>query len=278
MKLAFPSIVFFLQLIAISWAYSISKGSIRSNGESVSFGEINTQEVKQLSINSPKDRIDISLNLKDDFSKAPNQIVVTLGNNKGLDSSYVPKFDVSSKLISLSIPVKKIAERLKIEDKLFLNLIVGDSRSKANLFKSLVEILPSEDLKASSTYVEVERNGIKPEIHHQFREDPKTVNPVIPIIFIGVATTLFFGLIITWCSIIGTDLFGTFNQVSGCKLVYNFGFLISLIGFEFTFIRYYLGATIFVTLFYAFVLGGPSIYFGSRVFRDLAKYHRAGRA
>ena len=124
MKLAFASIVIFLQLFAVSWAFSISKGSIKSNGESVAFGEMNTQEIKKLSINSPKDKIDISLNLKDDFSKAPNQIVVSLGNNKGLDSSYVPKFDASSKLISLSIPVKKIAERLKIEDKLFLNLIV----------------------------------------------------------------------------------------------------------------------------------------------------------
>lgn len=278
MKLAFASIVSFLQLLAVSWAFSISKGSIKSNGESVAFGEMNTQEVKQLTINSPKDKIDISLNLKDDFSKAPNQIVVSLGNNKGLDSSYVPKFDASSKLISLSIPVKKIAERLKIEDKLFLNLIVGDSGSSANLFKSLVEIIPTEELKASSTYTEVERNGIKPEIHHQFREDPKTVNPLIPLVFIGGATALFFGLVVAWGTMIGSDLFGTFNQVSGCKVVYNLGFLISLVGFEFTFIRYYLGATIFVTLFYAFVLGGPSIYFGSRVFRDLAKYHRAGRA
>lgn len=46
MKLAFASIVIFLQLFAVSWAFSISKGSIKSNGESVAFGEMNTQEIK----------------------------------------------------------------------------------------------------------------------------------------------------------------------------------------------------------------------------------------
>lgn len=278
MKSSFTLIVSFLQLLAVSLAFSVSKGSIKAGGKSVTFGEMNTLEIKQLNINSPKDKIDISLDLKDDFSKAPNQIVITLGNNKGLDSSYVPKFQASSKTISLSIPANIIAERLKIEDKLFLNLIVGDSGSKENLFKSLVEIIPSEELKSSSTYTRTETVGIKPEIHHQFREDPKTVNPVIPLVFIGGATVLFFGLIAAWSAIIGSDLFGIFNQVSGYKIIYNVGFIASLIGFEFTFIRYYLGATIFVTLFYAFALGGPSIYFGSRVFRDLAKYHKSGRA
>lgn len=278
MQLNFSSAVCFLQLLMVTLSFSVSEGTVKANGKSVTFGEMNTLEVKQLSIDSPKDRIDVNLKLKDDFSNAPHQIVITLGNNKGLDSSFVPKFQAESKSISLSIPVKSISERLKIEDKLFLNLIIGDYSNKANLIKSLVEIIPTNDLKALSTYSRVSNVGIKPEIHHQFREDTTTVNPLIPLFFIGIATVLFLAFLAAWGTAIKSDLFGTFNQVSGIKLIYNFGFLICLIGFEFTFIRYYLGSSIFVTLFHSAILGGPSIYFGSRVFRDLAKYHKAGSA
>lgn len=277
MKLS--SIVILLsQLIAGALAYSLAEGSIKVGDKQIQYGEFNTQEIKQLPIDVPKEKVDIEFKLAETLSSKPHQVVITLGNNKGLESSYVPNFVSTSQLFKLSIPVNKIPASLKSEDKLHLNLIVADSDSKQkNLIKSLGEIIPTDNLKSTIKYKKANRVGIKPEIHHIFKIDESTVNPIIPVAFIGVAISIFLALIGSWAVFIGSDLFGVFKNISGLGFIHNFGFLASIIGFEISFADYYLGASIFKTLGRAFLLGLAGIFFGSKILSNLALQRKAGR-
>lgn len=267
-----------LQLFSTACAFSLSEGSVKVGGSLVHFGEINTQEIKQLSIDLVKETIDIELTLEGVQDLKPHQLVVTLGDNNGLDLSFVPSFVSQSLVARLSILVSKIPVALRSKDTLFLSLIVADANDKnPNLFKHLVQIVPTESLQQAAAYKRAPRIGLKPEIHHIFRDDAKTVNAVVPVAFIGGAVALFVLLVGSWGVYVGDNLFGVAGQVKGVKVVHSAGFLGSLVGFEVAFVRYYLGSTIFTTLFHCFLLGGPSIYFGSKVLRTLSEQRKVGR-
>lgn len=256
--------------------FSILSGSIKVGSGLLEIGEFNTQEVKQFTIGA-KDKIDLSLTI-DGLSKKPHQAVVTIGNEFGLEYSVIPQISITTKKLSVVVPVGQLPSSIKSQDKLFLKVIVADASSKgANLFTNLVELIPSVDLKAASKHKQPERIGIKPEIHHIFKESPSTVGQAIPLIFILGIITLVLVLLVAWVSIIGFNLFNHAGDISGLQFINDIAFLGCLAGFEGTFINYYLGASIFTTLFYSFILGGPSIYFGSRVFRDLAKFRKIGK-
>ncbi|ODV77365.1 uncharacterized protein CANTADRAFT_7840 [Suhomyces tanzawaensis NRRL Y-17324] len=277
LEMKFSIIATAAQLLAVSLAYTISEGTIKVGEKSVSFGEFNTQEVKQLPIESPKDKIDINLKINDDLAKRPHQVVLSLASIKdsALAAHFVPTFTVSNQ-IKASIPVNKLPEVLKIQDKLLLSLIIGDQVS-GNLDRHLVEIIPGAEYKETSKYVEKPRVGRKQEIHHIFREDPKTINAIIPVAFIGAAVVLTLGLFASWVGFIGADLTTTFKTITTTQLTYNVSFLVTIIGFEVNFIKYYLGQNIFTTLFNSFILGLPSIYFGSKVLRSLRENRKVGR-
>ena len=68
-------------LLVCALAYTDLTGSIKINDKKITLGEFNTQEVKQLTINSPKDIIEIDLKSKDIKGK-PEQIMVSLADVK----------------------------------------------------------------------------------------------------------------------------------------------------------------------------------------------------
>ncbi|EER31789.1 hypothetical protein CTRG_04572 [Candida tropicalis MYA-3404] len=266
-----------LSLFTFSLAFSDLTGTIKLNGRKITFGEINTQEVKQLSIESPKDVLEIKLKSKDVDGK-PEQIWVSLADadDQSIVKHYVPTVKKSD--ITANIKASTLPDVLKSKDKLVLSIVIADSKSKDNLLRRLVEILPSEEFQATSKYQQKPRIGIQPEIHHVFRGDEKTVNPLIPVVFIGIALTLFVGLVGAWFGFIGVNnLFRTFKTITTTQLLYNVSFLISLVGFELNFYKYYLGQSIFTTLFYGFILSIPCVYFGVSVLRSLATNRALGK-
>ncbi|CAK7905738.1 dolichyl-diphosphooligosaccharide--protein glycosyltransferase subunit Swp1p [[Candida] anglica] len=269
------SVILFALQCACAWAYTITEGSVSVGDDKVEIGEFNAQVVTPLSFGA-KDKIDVSLKV-DELSTKPHQAVITIGDGNGLDLSFVPTVLTASNTVKLSIPAAKLPESLKSQLRLFVKVILADKDNSGNLYRTLAELEPTSELRTSSKYKKAERVGIKPEIHHIFREDPSTVNPIIPLVFIGGAIVLFLGLLIAWTSALSSNLLAHFSDLTGLQLLYDFSFLSCLFGYEVTFARYYLGASIFTTLFYVFVLAGPSIYFGSRVFRDLAKFRKIGK-
>lgn len=266
-----------LQMVGAAFAYTISSGTVGIDSHSVSFGEVETQQIKQLPIESPKDKISIALKLKDELSQRPHQLVLSLGSvaKQTLTTYFVPTF--SDNEIKLVIPVNKLPEILKVQEKLQLKLTIADD-SEHTLVKNLVEILPSAEFRASIDHKTPEpRLGAKAEIHHIFREDPATIGGTIPVLFIVAASLLLVGLIVVWLNVVGFDLFANFNNISTRQLLYNIAFLTSLVGFEANFVKYYLGQSIFTTLFNSFIAGLPAIYFGSKVLRWLGVNRKVGK-
>lgn len=266
-----------LTLVFSALSYGAVTGTVSSGGKTVHFGEIDTQEIKVLPIESGKDVIDIKLK-NDQLDGPPEQIMLSLSDTQksSLATHYVPL--VSGASIKYSIKASSIPNVLLSRNQLTLSLIIGDGTGKPNLIKRLVDIKPSLEITKPTKNEKKIGFGIQPEIHHIFKEDAKTVNPIVPIAFIVIASATFLSLLISWVSFIGlNDLFKTLKSTTGGQLLQNIAFLISLIGFEFNFFKYYLGQPIFTTLFYSFILGLSAIYFGSSVLRYLAQNRALGK-
>lgn len=256
---------------ATCMAFTLSKATVSVGSQKIEIGEMNTLEIKLLPL-SPQDIIKVDARLALSNSTRPHQISLLLSSidNPSLAKHIIPEVSRTG-VLSASIPVASIPEVLKLESKVSLKLIVADYNSKDNILKQLVELVPSSDLVSSAKYTAKPTLGHKDEIHHVFAPDPQTVGRFFPTIFAGLALALFAGLWVAWGSLLGPNLMGTFKLVAPTQLLFNVVFLCSLLGFEYTFVQYYLGQLIFTTLFYAFVLAFPSLFFGSRVLRGLSK-------
>ncbi|CAK9438621.1 uncharacterized protein LODBEIA_P28450 [Lodderomyces beijingensis] len=272
------SVLVLLALGIQSLAFGPVIGSVSVNDKKVHFGEVNTQEVKILPVEAVKDTVDIKF--KDEtLDGTPEQIMFSLADvqQPSLVTHFVPL--VKGKEISLKIPFASIPDVLKSKESLVLSLVIADSKKSGNYVKRLLELRPTQEVQsASKRESPLRKFGLQPEIHHIFKKDEKTVNAVVPLAFIAIASVLFLGLFAAWFGSIGPkNMFKTLKTTSNAQLLHNISFLISLLGFEFNFVRYYLGQSIFDTLFYGFVLGIPSLYYGRAVLRALAENRSLGK-
>ncbi|RLV92112.1 Dolichyl-diphosphooligosaccharide--protein glycosyltransferase subunit SWP1 [Spathaspora sp. JA1] len=263
-------VIAILNLLVSALALSNLKGVIKIGNNLVHIDDVSA-ETKQLNLDSPKDSIIIELT-KDAESDRPEQILLALADatTPSIVTHFIPIVSDDTDSIKTMISVAKLPEVLKSKDKLILSIIIAGSKSSDNLHAKLVEILPSADFKQTSTYVSTPRIGIQPEIHHQFKSEEKTINPIFPIVFIIIAGVIFLGLVGYWTSFIGSEFARSFKRITSGQLLYNVSFLITIVGFELNFARYYFGQSIFTTLFYGFFLAISGVYFGVRVLRSLA--------
>ncbi|KAI5967451.1 hypothetical protein KGF57_000394 [Candida theae] len=273
----FTSTVSILTLAISTLSYGAITGTISSSGKTVHYGEIETQEIKVLPLESIKDTIDIKLK-NDKLDGQPEQIMLSLSDShkSNVATHYIPV--VNGNNIKYSIKANSIPATLLSRSQLTLGLVIADSKTKSNLVKRLVDLKPSAELKKPVKQERKFQFGLQPEIHHIFKEDAKTVNPVVPVAFIAVAAATFLILLGSWAGFIGLDnLFSTLKSTSGGQLLQNVSFLLTLIGFEFNFVKYYLGQSIFTTLFYGSILALAAVYFGSSVLRYLAQNRALGK-
>ncbi|KAI5961763.1 hypothetical protein CANMA_003740 [Candida margitis] len=274
----FTSSIPILTLAISALGYGAVTGTVSSSSKTVHFGEIDTQEIKVLPIESVKDFIDIKLKYGQ-LDGQPEQIMLSLSDAKkaSLVTHYVPQ--VKSANIRYTIKASSIPDVLISKDALTLSLVIADSSGKSNIVKRLVDIKPSPGLASAANHEKKRfKFGIQPEIHHTFKEDAKTVNPIVPIVFIAIATVVFLSLLGSWVGFIGlNDLFRTVKSTSGGQLLQNISFLVTLIGFEVNFFMYYLDQSIFTTLFNGFFLGLAAVYFGSGVLKYLAQNRALGK-
>lgn len=276
-RMKFTSTISVLTFAMSALSHGALIGTISSSGKTVHFGEIETQEIKVLPIESTKDVIDIRLK-NDKLDGQPEQIMLSLSDahKSSVATHYVPS--VKGTNIKYSIKASSIPDVLLSKNQLTLGLVIADVTGKSNLVKRLVDIKPSSELKKPPKQERRFKFGIQPEIHHIFKEDAKTVNPIIPVAFIAIAIATFLALLGSWVGFIGlNNLFKTLKSTSGGQLLQNVSFLITLIGFEFNFFKYYLGQSIFTTIFYSFILSLSGVYFGSGVLKYLAQNRTLGK-
>lgn len=265
MRFSIASVISFFVLIAISMAYSFSSYSVFLNAEEKFTVTEASDEVHRVFLESLRDILAFAV--KVEGSSKPHQLLFLLSNGEGLDHAVIPTFDAKSRIASTKIPMNKIPNSLKAQERIFVSVVAADSsEEEQNAVQPIVELVPSDDFKAAFTYEEPARLGAKPEIHHIFNSEQATVNPIIPVAFSVVAVALLFVLFRTWANTLGTSLFGALEGSS-----FKTGLLVVLASFELTFIKYYLGTTIFTTLFHVAILSVPALIVGSKALSQLAK-------
>lgn len=270
----------FLSAVSCVSAFAFKEATVAIGSNKIELGEFNTQQIRQIPIKSSTDSISVSIDLDLEGSLRPHQIALILAgsDDSALSKHIVPEVNEKSGKVTANIAANSLPPALKAQPRIIVKLVVADfDAAEQNILKQLVELVPSAEFVASAQYTPQPRLGKKREIHHIFKSDPATVGPFVPLVFVGLSICLFVALWISWASLVGKNLFGTLKHTSPVQLLYNVVFLTSLLGFEYTFVRYYLGQLIFTTLYHALVLALPTLYFGSRVLRALRRDRQLDR-
>lgn len=275
MKFGLSIVALWLVFLVGAMAYSISEGTFSVNEKELFLiDDLSLDEVNRAILNSNKDTISIEVKLGGSVEKRPHELLFLFSNNDGLDYPVFPEYNVNTQEAKVTLLINKIPASLKAQERIFVSVIAADDNAEEpNLFTQIVELVPSQELQSSFAYKKPVRLGAASEIHHEFREEASTVNPIVPIFFSAIAGVLLLALFGSWVSILGNSLFAA-SQGSTFKTA----FLATIASVEFAFIKYYLGATIFTTIFYVFLLAGPFLFFGSRALSTLAKQRLAGKA
>ncbi|KAF5094164.1 hypothetical protein D0Z00_003674 [Geotrichum galactomycetum] len=121
------------------------------------------------------------------------------------------------------------------------------------------------------------RFGIKPEIHHIFRPDPRQVNAAFAslLVLVGITSTVLF-LAAAWILFVGVDLANLTPALKASGLAHA-AFLLSIGAIEYTFFQYYKGVSIFDTIKSLAIIAPTSVYFGSRALREVKARRLAGK-
>lgn len=269
MKFEFSRSLALLSVVASSMAYSLQGYSLFINGlDAVTFEEYDHQ-VHSATLESPKDAFALALRI--DATDVPHQIMYLLSDGNGLDFPVFPPYYEPDHLVKQKITVESIPNALKAQDKFYITLVVAsDNEAEENIQERLLEINFSDAFREAYESEEHSRLGAKPEIHHIFNTDQATVNPIVPIVFILIAGALLLALFGSWTTHLSGSLLGNFEQANVKTM-----FLVVLASFEVTFVRYYLGATIFTTIFHVAILAVPALIIGSKALRLLAQLRAA---
>ncbi|ANZ74785.1 BA75_01602T0 [Komagataella pastoris] len=249
MKLFFVGIV--TTLLTLVSCLKIENGIVSVGQEEFAFG------TKSIPLYRNQD-IKVEFNLKADQGKLPQQIALSLDTESASEVVY-PK--LSGSKAQFTISVKQLSGVIKSQP-FDLTLIVGDIDPSNNLQQFIASISPVEKL---TNYESPVRLGAKEEIKHIFRQQEPTVPAGLSLIFISVIGAILAGLLITWTV---SDSYNLKNfPSSSCQKIWHILFLGSIVGLEGIFVQYYLGSSIFDTLFKASIAGSVSLVAGSRALR-----------
>ncbi len=187
----------------------------------------------------------------------------------GLEQGFLGSIKQNGE-IALSIDdVSKISKSLLVkEGPLEFIIVLGSFNDD---FESIIKTIASNvivDSKFKESilkgYQEPLRYGPKLEINHIFRSAEKTVPVIVSLTFSTLLIAVLFGLIVAW---LGTGAISKFSNKPHWSI--NSIIFLTIIGFiEFTFVKYYLGDSIFITLARSSFLGTFAVYFGSRTLRE----------
>lgn len=267
MKSSVCAAILWLAVLSGAAAYAVSGGAVYLNDKEVFavLGDVQTVEVT-----SPKDVLSFSVAIGG--ASRPHQLLLLVSNDQGLDFPVYGLYDDGT--FVAKVPVHKLPNALKAQERLTVTLVAAnDDADEPNVAVPVAAVALSDGFRETVEHKKPVRLGAAPEIHHIFREDPATVHAIVPLVFSAAAGVLLLGLFAGWTQVLNGAVFGS-PQGSTWKAA----FLATLAMFEVTFVRYYLGATIFTTIFHVFLLAGPYLFFGSRALSTLARVRATGKA
>jgi oligosaccharyltransferase complex subunit delta (ribophorin II) len=261
MKLSLLLVVPLISAVAGQW--SVQNGQLNAFNSGKQISSNSFDESATLSLDA-QTSLEVTFDtLKDGKGVQAHQTVMALSDlSTGLEFFFPATVRPNGKA-KLSITPKKIPRALHGKP-LDVSILVGSfgKDKSVEVHAGSKVIVPS-----SQEHKPPVRLGPKPEIHHQFRASPRTVSAVVALVFAGAAaftTVVLFGY---WASV-GANINSLSKALSDAP-VGHVGLIASLASLETVFILYYLGRSIFDTL-WSFAIIAPIIVFtGSRALRDV---------
>lgn len=268
MKFSISAAVAGLAAIACTDAYKVTGGSVSSKKVEIAKLDVFSSTLPSIPIESSRDSFLVTVNLEE--TKKPSQLLLLLSGKDGLEHSIYARFVDTEAKASASLVVSKLPTALKIQKEIKISLVAASaSENEENIVVPLFTLAPTELFLASIEYEKPTRLGASPEIHHQFRSDQPTIGTSVPTIFSAGAVGLLVVLLGSWATLLNGDMF---NGWLGS--VYKLGYLATLGYFEYIVLQYYLGTSIFATIFQAAVILAPMSFFGSRALTSLARLRK----
>ncbi|SCU77393.1 LAME_0A00958g1_1 [Lachancea meyersii CBS 8951] len=230
--------------------------------------------VRPLVIDRANETLEFSFSLETE--NRPEQAVFLLGSvPRSAEISFEPiiKTQQNGFTYRFKVPVEKLPEpllylALESQELLTATLVLANTNGGSdNLFVELFDL--KLDFEAGKELSWPARLESQPEITHLFKGTPKTAPAWITSSTSMVVGACFAVLLVAWMSM------GMFSAVSlplsSSKTLYVLAFIACIVGMEYVFVQYYLGASIFVTLEHAFYVCLGGLFSGAKLLQSFSQ-------
>ncbi|SCU89300.1 LAMI_0D13058g1_1 [Lachancea mirantina] len=265
-------LIAFVSGFSVKQAHVAFKGAIKK--KPVAFTEPISPEFQKLSKLIVLDAIEdgLEVNFAIESTSLPERAILFLGSQElALDTHYLPQIkgrgqdqSYSFKVAAKEIPSALIYQATQKGESLVASLLLSSERAIDNIFIDLFDLKLGFDKPESLELPK--RLGALPEIKHIFNAPPKTAPTVVAQFFSLLVATVSVGLVACWFTT-GSVNFEGFPK--GCPGGQFLAMMVSIVAMEYVFIKYYLGTSIFGTLWSALYVGLPGLWIGSKFLSNL---------
>lgn len=222
---------------------------------------------KAIVVNNHDEVINFEFEISDNIPQQVSFLVGSIDNS--VESSINPSIEKQSnknvykfQIDVLSLSKMLLYFALKEKQNLSVSLILAsEGATSENIFIKLFELTLDFEIKEKLELPP--RLGPLPNVYHIFKANPKTISKIYALFCSSIIIALGFMVLI--------KMEKSIKLPNGLAAIHFFGLLGSIIGTEFIFVKYYLGASIFTTLNHAFYSLTIMIYCGSRVLSYLSQ-------
>ncbi|KAF2741898.1 hypothetical protein M011DRAFT_490993 [Sporormia fimetaria CBS 119925] len=266
---------------ASSWSFEDATLTIQPKGAGVGTGD-KVQLVPELPLAKPvslgtTDTLKLLLTATDGKSaKRPHQAFLTLADrSSGLEDSFVLKVKDNGKgkveLTQKDLPIQFLTSEQPLEASIVIGSFGSSAPLKAKVFELDVTRDPNTPLAVPEKPL---RYAVDKEIHHIFKDDPKSPPKIITLVFAAAVTACLPVLLGVWAAL-GANLSHLTKAMSNAPIPHAL-FFGSILAMEGIFFMYYTSWNLFQTLPAAAIVAVVAFLSGGRALSEVQERRLAG--
>lgn len=267
---------------ASQWSFSDAKIEVipkaaSADATTVSHTFTDKERVKDTITLGHADEVKVSLTAKEGSKgKRPHQAFLMVKEKGGLEAPYALTVKESGKgtveFTQKDLPIQLLSSTEPLEASLVLGSFGSTKAAITPVFDLTVRLDPNAP---TPNYEAPLRYGKQPEIHHIFRDDPKSPPKIVSIVFALAVLATVPGLVVGW-TMLGANLTNA-QKALGNAPVSHITFFGSIIAMEGVFFLYYTGLSLFSTLPIAGVVGVVAFLSGTKALGEVQSRRLAER-
>ncbi|OLN81711.1 Dolichyl-diphosphooligosaccharide-protein glycosyltransferase subunit SWP1 [Colletotrichum chlorophyti] len=264
---------------ASSWGFDSATVSITGKGKDATKEKLSTSSpLKTVLSLGPKDTLKVILTAKEgDNAKRPHQAFLILKETKtGLEAPFPLEVKDTGRGV-VDISQKELPVQLLLAtEPLKASVVIGSFGSSKALNTALFDLTVKRDVAAAEPIHDAPlRYGKQPEIHHIFREDPRSPPKIISLAFVLAVLATIPVLFVGWLSL-GAN-FNHLQKALAAAPLSHAAFFGSIIAMEGVFFLYYSTWNLFQTLPVAAIVGTSIFLSGTKALGEVQSRRLAGQ-